>query len=88
MVTKYHRLSLFQAKEPNLLKFFHWTLDIVKRFKKYTIFPHIVFAETILFEFGNPKVTVHKCAETIQGRKLYEEIWYIFFLENKKKLFF
>ena len=52
------------------MKFFHWTLDIVKRFKTYTIFPHIVFAETILFEFGNPKVTVHKCAETIQGRKL------------------
>ena len=23
------------------------------------------------------KVTVHKCAETIQGRKLYEEIQYI-----------
>ena len=28
------------------------------------------------FEFGNPKVTVHQCAETIQGRKLYEEIRY------------
>ena len=26
------------------------------------------------FGFGNPKVTVYKCAETIQGRKLYEEI--------------
>ena len=24
-----------------------------------TVFPHIVSAETILFEFGNPKVTVH-----------------------------
>ena len=24
-----------------------------------------------------PKVTVHKCAETIQGQKLYEEIRYI-----------
>ena len=24
-----------------------------------------------------PKVTVHKCAETIQGRKLYEEIRYL-----------
>ena len=33
-----------------------------------TVFPHIVSAETILF--GNPKVTVHKGAETIQGRKL------------------
>jgi hypothetical protein len=37
-----------------------------------TVFPHIVSAETILFEFGNPKVTVHKCAETIQGRKLFK----------------
>ena len=34
--------------------------------------------ETILFEFGNPEVRVHKakdhstkCAETIQGRKLF-----------------
>ena len=25
------------------------------------------------------KVIVHKCAETIQGRKLYEEIRYIYF---------
>ena len=25
-----------------------------------TVFPHIVSEETILFEFGNPKVTVHK----------------------------
>ena len=31
------------------------------------------------FEFGNLKVTVHKGAETIQGRKLYEEIG-IYFL--------
>ena len=26
----------------------------------FTVFPQIVSAETILFEFGNPKVTVHK----------------------------
>ena len=26
----------------------------------YTVFPHIVSAETILFELGNSKVTVHK----------------------------
>ena len=25
-----------------------------------TVFPHIASAETILFWFGNPKVTVHK----------------------------
>ena len=37
----------------------------------HTVFPHIVSAD--FFEFENPKVTVHKCAETIQGRKLYEE---------------
>ena len=35
-------------------------------------FPRKLF----FFEFGNPKVTVYKCAETIQGRKLYEEIHY------------
>ena len=37
--------------------------------------------QRILFEFGKqyirPKVTVHKSAETIQGKKLYEEIRYV-----------
>ena len=28
-------------------------------------------------QYIRPKVTVHKCAETIQGRKLYEEIRYV-----------
>ena len=28
-------------------------------------------------QYIRPKVTVHKGAETIQGRNLYEEIWYI-----------
>ena len=28
-------------------------------------------------QYIRPKVTVHKCAETIQGRKLYEEIRYL-----------
>ena len=36
-----------------------------------TVFPHIVSAETIFFEFGHYSVE-----ETIQRRKLYEEIWY------------
>ena len=27
---------------------------------------------TVWFKFGNPKVTVHKCAETLQGRKLFK----------------
>ena len=46
----------------------------------HTVFPHIVSAETILFlnleiqrsQYIRPKVTVHKCAETIQGRKLFK----------------
>ena len=42
-----------------------------------TLFPHIVSAEKFFFEFVNPNVTVHKCAETIQWRKLYEEIRYM-----------
>ena len=45
-----------------------------------TVFPHIVSAETILFWIWPyvlwPLVTVHKCAETIQVQKLYEEIRY------------
>ena len=47
----------------------------------YTVFPRIVSAETILFWIYPyvlwPLITVHKCAETIQGRKLYEEIRYV-----------
>ena len=46
-----------------------------------TVFPHIVSAETILFWLWPyvlwPLISVHKCAETIQGRKLYEEIRYV-----------
>ena len=38
------------------------------------------------FEFRNLKVTVHKCAETIQGRKLYEEIQYLNSKRSKKFL--
>ena len=48
--------------------------------KLRTVFPHIVSAETILFldleikgsQYIRPKVTVHKGAETIQGRKLFK----------------
>ena len=44
--------------------------------KENTVFPHIVSAETILFWLWPyvlwPLVTVHKCAETIQGRKLFK----------------
>ena len=50
--------------------------------------PHFLIQfprKLLFFKFGNPKdtvyirlkVTVHKCAETIQGRKLYEEIQYL-----------
>jgi hypothetical protein len=42
----------------------------------HTVFPHIVSAETILFwiwsQYIRTKVTVHKCAETIQRRKLFK----------------
>ena len=42
----------------------------------HTVFPHIVSAETILFWILPyvlwPLITVHKCAETIQGRKLFK----------------
>ena len=51
------------------------------RLKIPTVFPH----ETNLFlkleiqrsQYIRPKVTVRKGAETIQGWKLYEEIWYL-----------
>ena len=45
-------------------------------YKINTVFPHIVSAETILFWLWSyvlwPLMAVHKCAETIQGRKLFK----------------
>ena len=48
------------------------------------VFPHIVSGnysflnlEIQRSQYIRPKVTVHKGAETIQGRKLYEEIRYV-----------
>ena len=41
----------------------------------YTVFPHIVSAEIIFFEFGNPKVTEHKArghTQYIKGRKRFK----------------
>ena len=46
-----------------------------------TVFPHIVSNYSLLnleiqrSQYIRPKVKVHKGSETIQGRKLYEEIW-------------
>ena len=57
--------------------------NVSSQTKKHTVFPHIVSEETILFWLLPyvlwPLITVHKCAETIQGRKLYEEIRYVLF---------
>ena len=68
-------------KIQNIKKQFFFILWISIRFKINTVFPHIVSAETILFWVRPyvlwPLITVHKCAETIQGRKLYEEIRYL-----------
>ena len=48
----------------------------------YTVFPRIVSAETILFWIQPyvlwPFITVHTRAETIQGRKLFTEIRYVY----------
>ena len=50
--------------------------EFIKIVPKHTIFPHIVSAETILFWIWPyvlwPLITVHKSAETIQGRKLFK----------------
>ena len=57
-----------------------------------TVFPHIVPAETILFWIWPyvlwPLVTVHKCAETIQGRKLFKGGKYMRKYGIWKKIFF
>ena len=60
-----------------------WNENISAFPKENTVFPHIDSAETILFWLWPyvlwPLISVHKCAETIQGQKLYEEIRYLFF---------
>ena len=54
-------------------------------FLSLTVFPHIpsfrgnysfLDLEIQRSQYIRPKVTVNKCAETIQGRKVYEEIRY------------
>ena len=49
----------------------------LQKLDPFTVFPHIVSAETILFWLWPyvlwPLITVHKCAETIQGRKLFKD---------------
>ena len=56
-----------------------WWRDEKRRSLKIflcTVFPHIVSAETILFWLWPyvlwPLISVHKCAETIQGGKLFK----------------
>ena len=57
-------------------KLFKFSLDKGKLNEETTVFPHIVSAETILFWIFPyvlwPLITVHKCVETIQGRKLFK----------------
>ena len=38
-------------------------------------------------QYIRPKVTVHKAAETIQGRKLYEEIRYFILTDSHLNIF-
>ena len=39
----------------------------------YTVFPHSFFnLEIQRSQYIRPKVTVHKCAETIQGREIFK----------------
>ena len=51
-------------------------LKLPSKMELHTVFPHIVSAETILFWLWPyvlwPLITLHKCAETIQGRKLFK----------------
>jgi hypothetical protein len=56
-------------------QYFHLVIQPFEGFQfNTTVFPHIVSAETILFWLWPyvlwPLITVHLCAETIQGRKL------------------
>ena len=45
---------------------------------KYFGIPYFLIQFSWNFEFYS-QVTVHKCAETIQGQKLYEEIRYVYY---------
>ena len=63
-------------------------LELSNFFWKGIVFPWIVSAETILFWIW-PYVlwlliTVHKSADTIQGWKLFVEIWYSFMIHYCK----
>ena len=56
-----------------------WPPDFSYRISSYTFRGNYSFLnlEIQRSQYIRAKVTVHKCAETIQGRKLYEELRYI-----------
>ena len=53
------------------------TSNFKYRISSYSFRGNYSFLFWIWSQYIRPKVTVHKCAETIQGRKLYEDIRYI-----------
>ena len=63
---------------------------VIKSSSSYTAFPHkysfrgnysFLNLEIQRSQYIRPKVTIHNCVEIIQGRKLYEEIRYLYKLE-------
>ena len=90
-------MSLFPFISANIIQklVINYANSLVLAFYlKSTVFPRIVSAETILFWSWPyvlwPLMTVHKSVETIQGRKLFAEIRYIYILEyssNKSTAF-
>ena len=47
-------------------------LNFLFKIKCYRISSYSFRGKLFFSEFGNPKVIVHKCAETIEGRKLFK----------------
>ena len=75
--TKYQKLEQLIARRGNSLAYTYVYVQILLIKRQLPYFLIQFLRKLFFFEFGNPKVTVHKGAETIQGRKLYEEIRYM-----------
>ena len=75
-------ITRFTDMDPDLISLLlHWISNIMDGKQNliyflHTVFPHIVYSflnlEIQRSQYIRPKVTIHKGAETIQGRKLFK----------------
>ena len=78
---------IFQQRGQTLLQMIGEQTPPVSRIPYFLMqFPRKLFFFVKRAQYIRPKITVHECEETIQGRKLYEEIRYHYLTFQISKL--